>query len=103
MFDPNRYTETFTREQGLTLCDWHQLLPGAVGEHRLERAPDANQAQVHIGPGRLHLRWTELPPRRIALVRMPRLEVHYQFIDLPADMRVRFMRYFDLYCQRGGG
>lgn len=103
MFNPTRYTEAFTREQGLTLGDWNQVLPGAVGEHRLERGPGADEAQVHIGAGRLHLRWTVLPPRRIALVRMPRLEVQYRFTDVDGDMRVRFMRYFDLYCQRGGG
>lgn len=103
MFDPARYTDEFTREQGFTAAEWRQLLPGAVAPHALDLESDAQAARVPIGPGALHLHWTALPPRQIALVRMPRLAVHYRFDGVPDAERVRFMRHFDLYTQRGGG
>ena len=96
----------FEREQGITEADWLACLPGAAGPHRLELQPPG-RATVHIetgqGPGQLHLQWQVLPDRRIALLRMPRLQVAYRFEALADDERQRFMRYFDLFLQRGGG
>lgn len=54
------------------------------------------------GGGRLHLTWTVLPPRRIALRCLPRLQMHYRFEGVPADTRQAFMRSFDRYMLRGG-
>jgi hypothetical protein len=56
-----------------------------------------------VGGGRLHLQWTVLPPRRIALLSMPRLAVRYRFEGVDARARREFMRYFDLFTHRGGG
>lgn len=53
--------------------------------------------------GQLNLRWQEAPPRRIALMRIPRLLVSFQFEGLDDGQRYTFMRRFDLYMQRGGG
>jgi hypothetical protein len=93
---------SFEREQGITEADWLACLPGAVGPHRLELQPPG-RATVHIGGGHLTLHWQVLPERRIALLRMPRLQVAYRFEALADDERQRFMRFFDLYLQRGGG
>ena len=43
------------------------------------------------------------PPRRIALLSMPRLGVQFRFSGIDEASRQAFMRYFDLYTQRGGG
>jgi len=51
----------------------------------------------------LHLRWQVMPPRVIALMRMPVLRVNFEFEGLDADQRYVFMKRFDLYMQRGGG
>ena len=96
----------FEREQGFTESEWHRCLPGAVGPHALALlAP--GQARVSLTPDRgggwLHLSWVVLPHRRIALLSMPRLAVHYRFEAVDAAARREFMRYFDLYMQRGGG
>ena len=96
------YTEAFEREQGSTEADWLRCLPGAVREHALE-LPAPGQALVHIGAGRLHLRWQPLPARQIALMRMPRLAAQYRFEGVPDAARQAFMRYFDLFMLRGGG
>lgn len=103
MYDPKVYTEAFTREHGFTADEWRYSLTGAVRGHALSLGPGENEALVQIGAGQLHLHWTPLPPRAIALMRMPRLSVQYRFSALGADARAEFMRYFDLYIQRGGG
>ena len=92
----------FEREQGFTDTDWQRCLPGAVGTHRLDLSPPG-KARVQIGAGELQLCWQVLAPRQIALMRLPRLRVHYQFDGVGDAERTAFMRYFDLYTQRGGG
>ena len=101
MFDPARYSNNFEREHGSELSEWLRMLPEAVAARPLALGPDG--ATVVIGPGELSLRWQVLPPRQIALVRLPRLRVHYRFEGVPDDERARFLRFFDLYMQRGGG
>ena len=49
------------------------------------------------------MQWRALPPRRIALLQMPRLAVRFRFEGVADEARQRFMRHFDLYMQRGGG
>lgn len=93
----------FSREQGCTESDWERSLPGAVRDHRLER-PAPGRAVVHLdGGGRLRLSWQVLPPRQIALARLPRMQLDFEFEQVDADARSAFMRYFDLFLQRGGG
>ncbi len=92
----------FEREQGFTDADWQRCLPGAVGAHPLDLS-QPGQALVQIGAGHLYLRWQVLAPRQIALMRMPRLQVQYHFDGVTDGERVAFMRFFDMYTQRGGG
>ena len=92
----------FEREHGCTEAEWLGWLPGAVRAHALS-LPGPGSAEVSIGAGCLHLSWTVLPDRRIALARLPRLQVIYRFEAVEPAERATFMRYFDLYMQRGGG
>jgi hypothetical protein len=96
------YDADFHREQGITEADWLQMLPGAVGPDALQLTAPGH-ARVAIGDGTLHLAWRVMPVRQIALIRLPRLAVHYRFEGLPDDARQVFMKRFDLYIQRGGG
>lgn len=93
----------FSRQHGCTEAEWLGWLPGAV--RAAEWALTApGRAQVALPSGRLHLAWQVLAPLRIALVSMPRMQVDYRFDDaVPDAERAAFMRYFDLYMQRGGG
>ncbi len=92
----------FTREYGCTETEWLRWLPDAV--HGCAwRQPSDGSAEVDLPPGRLGLRWTVQPERRIALIRLPRLEVHFAFAGVPAERRAEFLRLFDLHTQRGGG
>lgn len=98
---PRDVPATFEREHGLTEADWLATLPQAAGAHPLLiTGPDA---VITIGSGRLHLHWEVLPERRIALARLPRLQVAYRFTDTDADARSAFMQRYDLVIQRGGG
>ncbi len=97
----SHYPERFERDMGTSEAEWRAALPRAIGEHACVLGPD--RAEVQVGEGRLHLRWQVLPPRVIALLRMPRLGVQFAFEGVDADARLRFMKRFDLTLQRGGG
>ena len=101
MFDAAREAPEFQREHGFTEAEWLRMLPMATAPHALQLGP--GRAEMVLGAGRLCLAWTVLPPRQIALVRMPRLQVHYRFEGLPVAERQAFMRHFDLHIQKGGG
>ncbi len=95
------YAEAFEREMGCTVAELLQWLPGASRGRTVVVAGD--RARVDIDGGALELAWQTLPPRQIALLRMPRLAVTFRFTGLDDAGRLAFMRYFDLYTQRGGG
>ncbi len=95
------YPEQFQRDMGCTEVEWLGWLPAAIGACPWQRS--GNTAVVSIGAGRLHLRWQVMPPRVIALMRMPVLRVNFALEGLNADQRYAFMKRFDLYMQRGGG
>ena len=97
------YAAAFERDQGCTEAEWLAWLPGAVRGHALTVSRAGGGAQVAIDAGTLDLTWHALPPRQIALVRLPRLAIRFRFDGVDEDARQRFMRYFDLYMQRGGG
>lgn len=97
-----REAASFEREQGFTDAEWRRSLPGAVRGAALELSD--GQARVQLpGGGTLQLRWQVLPPRRIALITLPRLAVQYRFSGTDPAAQAAFMAYFDLYMQRGGG
>ena len=95
------YPERFERDMGTTEGEWLTALPRALGDHAFELG--TGQARVHLGDGHLQLQWRILPPRVIALLRLQRLAVSFEFEGVEEDVRQRFMKRFDLTMQRGGG
>ncbi|HMO47146.1 MAG TPA: hypothetical protein PKB14_14075 [Rubrivivax sp.] len=96
------YAAEFERELGCTEREWLSWLPRAVHGHAL--ALGCGGATVSIGAGRLRLAWQTLPPRQIALARLPRLAVQFAFdTGIAEAARQDFMRRFDLHMMRGGG
>ena len=95
------YPERFERDMATTEAEWLAALPRAVGEHVCVLGP--GRADVQMGQGRLVLQWHPLPPRVIALMRLPRLAVQFAFEGVDEAARQRFMKRFDLSMQRGGG
>ncbi len=94
--------DEFLREHGCTEAEWLGWLPKAVHGHPWTR-PHEHAALVSLGEGTLTLDWQVLPPRRIALITLPRLAVRYSFSGVPSGVRERFLKRFDLHMQRGGG
>jgi hypothetical protein len=95
------YAESFQRDVGCTEAEWLGWLPAAVGDRPWTLG--AGHAEVEVQPGTLQLRWQAMPPRVIALMRMPILRVNFEFAGLDDAERYAFMKRFDLYMQRGGG
>ena len=94
--------ERFEREYGCTEPEWRGWMPEATGGR--ECTQDGPQAlRLAIGAGHLRLSWQGLPPRVIALMRLPRLAVSFAFDGVPLAERREFLRRFDLHLQRGGG
>jgi hypothetical protein len=95
------YPERFERDMGTTEAEWLMRLPLAIGAQPWQ--PGERSAQVAFNGGQLLLAWQVLPPRAIALLRMPRLQVRFVFEGVDAATRLQFMQRFDLTMQRGGG
>lgn len=96
------WPDRFEREYGCTEIEWRRWMPAATGGLPL-REPSRHALEVACGAGTLKIAWTVLEPRVIALVRLPRLHVTFDFAGTVADERRDFMRRFDLHLQRGGG
>jgi len=91
---------------GCTEADWLGWLPAAMGQHSWQRRGCTVSAEIKNPDGSvgfMQVTWQEIQPRQIALMRIPRLLVHFQFDGLTVAQRYTFMRRFDLYMQRGGG
>lgn len=82
------------------LVSWlPRALPGA------ELATDVTgqrNVAIWVG-GSMELRWITLPPRRIALLEIPQLQVTFAYDGLDDEARYRIQKCFDLQTHRGGG
>jgi len=95
------YPEQFERDMACTEAEWLAWLPLAIGAHAYELKGGA--ARITLDSGELQLHWQAQAPRQIALIRLPRLAVRFEFQGVSEAARQVFMRRFDLYTQRGGG
>jgi hypothetical protein len=98
----SHYPFAFEREMGCTTEELRAWLPGASGGRTIEWLGDGG-ALVELDEGRAALHWQALPPRRIALIALPRLRVRFEARGVDEATWQVFMRHFDLYTQRGGG
>ncbi len=102
----SHYDASFAREMGCSEAEWLGWLPAAIGAHAWRR--EGQSVRIDLGasasePAHLQVRWSVGAPRVIALARIPRLLVQFDFSACDAAARYAFMRRFDLYMQRGGG
>jgi hypothetical protein len=89
------------REMGCTREEFVRWLPGATRHAPMRLYAD--RALVRAGDATVEIAFTQAPPRRIALVSMPVLNVSFQFSGARKSAYLEFMAYFDLYTKRGGG
>jgi hypothetical protein len=95
------YAAQFEREMGCTEAELKRWLPGALCGRSV--LVSGSSAEIAVDAGTLGLQWRALEPRRIALLRMPRLAVSFRFDGVDETTRQQVMRQFDLYTHRGGG
>ena len=86
---------------GCTRAEFVRWLPAATGDPSLQIGDD--RAIVHAGDVRVEIAFTALPPRRIALLSLPVLEVAFRFSGAKMNDYRAFLDRFDLYTRRGGG
>lgn len=96
-----RYPLAFEREMGCTEAELRAWLPAACGDRPITWRTQG--ARIALAPGHADIDWQALAPRRLALIVLPRLAVHFEAHGVDEAQWQRFMRYFDLYTQRGGG
>jgi hypothetical protein len=92
---------TLHREMGCTREEFVRWLPGATRHAPMQMGVD--NAVVHAGKTTVEISFTQAPPRRIARISTPVLNVSFRFSGAGAGAYRDFMSYFDLYTSRGGG
>lgn len=95
------YPLVFEREMGCTEAELRSWLPGASRERAIVWGTSG--AEIALDAGLVSITWRTGVPRRIALISLPRLQVRFAACGIDEAAWQRFMRYFDLYTQRGGG
>lgn len=94
--------EWLSRDMGCTVDDLLRWLPGAVGHLPITWRGPATCA-VALGQGEVVLAWVVLPPRRIALVSIQRLQLEITGWGCDGAEWAAFIAHFDAYTRRGGG
>jgi hypothetical protein len=101
------YPITFERDMGgATLEAFQGYLPDAFAPATMTWGTldgTSGQASVALASGQARLQWHALPPRTIALMKMHRVHVAFDFTGVHEDERQRVMKRFDLVMLRGGG
>jgi hypothetical protein len=95
------YAFAFEREMGCTETELRGWLPRASGERAIQWREGG--AEIALDAGSVSITWRTGEPRRIALIVLPRLHVRFEASGVDEAAWQRFMRYFDLSTQRGGG
>ncbi len=94
--------ERLVRDMGCTPADLVRWMPAAVGHQPLRWLESGCEVALGEG-GSVRLVWQVLAPRRIALMRIERLQLEIVFEACDPAERNAFMARFDDYTRRGGG
>lgn len=100
---PESVPAAFERLMGCTEEDLLRALPSALPEARIEVGAAGTDLTATFSDGTLALAWRKASEFRIGLLRIPRLEVRFEYVGLTPDRRRLVQRRFDLATQRGGG
>ena len=100
---PTFVPQTFERVMGCTASELVSWLPRALPDAELATdVTGQRNVAIWVG-GSMELRWNTLPPRRIALLEIPQLQVTFAYHRLDDAARYRIQKCFDLQTHRGGG
>lgn len=91
----------FSREMGFTRDEFFRLLPNAINGRTFRQ--DGVGVVVDVPPGHVRIDVGSQQYRKIASFKLPYIKVDFAFEQISDDEQERFMRYFELRYQRGGG
>lgn len=100
---PDTVPAAFERLMGCSDDELRRALPAALPEARLEVGATGTNLTAYFSDGTLALAWQKAPEFHIGLLRIPRLQVRFEYAGLTPDRRRLVQRRFDLATQRGGG
>ena len=86
---------------GFTRPEFMRILPSAL--HGYAYRVDDEGIRVEVGGSSLTIRLGQERVRRIALLRLPFVEVEFDYADVDEKAFREFLRQFDLYYRKGGG
>lgn len=98
-------SQPFTRTMGCSGSEFAGWLQRALPDATLTIEADASRGscRASFADGALLIEWHALEPRRIALLKVPQLEVRFSYSGLELARREAIQIYFDRATQRGGG
>lgn len=98
-------SQAFTRTMGCSGSELTAWLQRALPQASLaiESTAAGGRCRASYADGELLIEWHALEPRRIALLRVPQLEVRFGYSRMPLERRQAIQSYFDRATQRGGG
>jgi len=100
---PSQVPPLFVRQMGCTSDDLLRWLPSALHGADLTVQSAENVCLARWDWGTLTIRWTVRPPRQIALLNIPTMDVAFEYAGATDEQRFQIQRRFDLETQRGGG
>lgn len=93
----------FNRDMGYSEAEFYRILPAAVRDFDLSITGGEAVITSKLGDHQLRLIVTPLPDRVLGNMRLPHIDVRFEFIDFSEQQRKEFMQAFDRSYQRGGG
>lgn len=100
---PSQVPPRFNRQMGCTHEDMLRWLPAALSGADLDIQPAERTCLARWNWGTLKIRWAVCPPREIALLAIPRIDVTFEYLGASDEQRYQTQRRFDMETQRGGG
>lgn len=96
-------TATFNRDMGYSYTEFFRVLPGAARGYELSVVDNRAMVTMPSTNQKLLITVTRLPDRELAMMRLPHVDVRFEFDGFDEQERREFMKQFDKSYQRGGG
>ena len=93
----------FHRDMGYSVEEFFRVLRAAVRDYELSVSDHVAVITVGHDNHVLRLSVTPLPDRILGNMRLPHIDVCFEFINFTKQQREDFMKAFDRSYQRGGG
>jgi len=100
---PSQIPPRFVRQMGCTQEELLRWLPRALPGAEIDIRVAGQCCQARWDWGGLTIRWETRPPRKIALLVIPCMDVSFEYEGASDEKRYQVQQRFDLETQRGGG